>query len=978
MSNQISHIPASADDREARLYAKKQLQTHAQPQQLAPIPRAWPRSSHIKGVFAKKSSAPTALDVVSPYHSTTFMLTPPTAYSYNSQSSTGKSPSPSKRISLQKYYYGRNTMSVNAVSSSRARTPSPPQSPRPPMTSVAASMSSSIPAFTSTFLSSSSSTASVPSSPAESNGISLSHVYAADSTGTFSTTTATCTSTRNAADAGSSSVFLPAPLRTQSSTSSLVLSIPPPTVVMPTLNTILATPITPSQNTSLSALPSSLPLAIAPRLSISPPPSLSPSNCSPSFAMLSSSPPSSSCSSPSFSSSPPSPSLHRMTAPQQSDLTPYPASSISPAKLATFIEGADSSTMQHLSLDDACAGSQRSQQWMQKRPLILDLRPQPDFSSLSIQQSINLNMPTLLMRRYRRGVAVSSCSIESFITMPSDKDLFHSIQENWRSSSTSEPVDIIVLDQEMCGGQEAYGRSATAAWTLLNVLEQGAGQYFYSTETGSQLIQQQPIRLWFLEGGFEAFQTWDAGEKFLVREGLVSTSSVASLTCSVLSCSPPSMSPLPATREEEMPLAQKPQRRASMKPSLSIDTASITFTPKGSTTTTTNSNKPVRRESLFSLNTKALQRPPGMSRSQTVGAASAPHLKPLSIPSLNTMACSNQQQKSSWLTVPNSTQAPALSPTMSMVGSHSMDMMSGLVSASTDHAFSSASSTWSADSNSINGSGHFNHAAHQTLKSKRSVSSINTTATSIREEGEESETDLSSFSPDSQRQNKSHNDFHSEYQSRMFGASETNTTMTGCQYFGDHNDTRHYDNIHGYPEDCHMDYTRDEDEEEEDKGEQEISCILPNFLFLGPEIVTEAQVQELQRLGVKRVLNMAKECEDKVIVCKSDQFEYHKIGVYDHIEADVSAGLLQAVDIIASSTESPIYVHCKAGKSRSVTATIAYLIMHLHWPLNKAYQHVLTQRPCMCPNIGFVTELMNVEKKTLGAENATGLHMQRV
>ncbi|KAG0026160.1 hypothetical protein BGZ82_009615 [Podila clonocystis] len=602
-----------------------------------------------------------------------------------------------------------------------------------------------------------------------------------------------------------------------------------------------------------------------------------------------------------------------ISSPQQTKQTPFPASPISPAKLATLIEAWSSV--------DTCAGSRRSQ------PLILDLRPQTDFSPLAIQQSINISMPTLLMRRYRRGVAVSSCSIESFITMPSDKDLFHSIQESW---SLLEPVDIIVLDQDMSAGPEEYGRSATTAWTLVNVLEQGAGIQF----------QQQQIRLWYLEGGFEAFQTWDAGEKFLVREGgLLSSSSIASFS-GTLSCSPPAMSPLPtkSDAEEEMPLA-KPQRRASMKPSLSIDTASIVFTLKSTTT-----NKPVRRESLFSLNTKVV-RPPGLSRSQTVGSASAPHLKPLMIPPpINT---SSQPQQKSWLTVPtSSTPAPSLSPAMSMEMS---------LPASTDHAFSSTSSTWSA--NSINGSGHFN-VPQLSLKSKRSFSSINTTATSIREEGEESETDLSSFSPDSQRQTKG--DFHREYESRMFNSE--GSTFQYCN-----NDTRHYDH-----HDCSMDY--DQEEEDENKGEQEISCILPNFLYLGPEIVTEAQVQELQSLGVQRVLNMAQECEDKVLVCK-EQFEYHKIGVYDHVEADVSAGLLKAVEIIASSTESPIYVHCKAGKSRSVTATIAYLIMHLHWPLNKAYQHVLTQRPCMCPNIGFVTELMKVEKQTFGAE-ATGLHMR--
>lgn len=463
--------------------------------------------------------------------------------------------------------------------------------------------------------------------------------------------------------------------------------------------------------------------------------------------------------------------------------------------------------------------------------------------------------------------------------MPSDKDLFHSIQESW---SLLEPVDIIVLDHDMSAGPEEYGRSATAAWTLVNVLEQGAGIQF----------QQQQVRLWYLEGGFEAIQTWDAGEKFLVREGgLLSSSSVASLT-GTLSCSPPAMSPLPtkSDTEEEMPLA-KPQRRASMKPSLSIDTASIVFTPKGATATT--ANKPVRRESLFSLNTKVV-RPPGLSRSQTVGSASAPHLKPLMIPPpINT---SSQPQQKSWLTVPTSTPAPSLSPVMSM----EMNLP-----ASTDHAFASTPSTWSA--NSTNGSGHFN-VPQLSLKSKRSFSSINTTATSIREEGDESETDLSSFSPDSQRQTKG--DFHREYESRMF-----NSEGSTFQYYN--NDTHHHD--------CSMDY--DQEEEDENKGEQEISCILPGFLYLGPEIVTEAQVQELQNLGVKRVLNMAQECEDKVLVCK-DQFEYHKIGVYDHVEADVSAGLLKAVEIVGMSSIFILFFYVLCYNTCPSLLTILLFLFH--------------------------------------------------
>ncbi|KAK3833120.1 MAG: protein-tyrosine phosphatase-like protein [Linnemannia elongata] len=361
-------------------------------------------------------------------------------------------------------------------------------------------------------------------------------------------------------------------------------------------------------------------------------------------------------SSPSFASSLCTSNASRISSPEPSDSLPFPASRLTPAKLA------------HL-LDQSQQGSLRAGS---RRPLILDLRPHPDFYPISIAHSININLPTLLMRRYRRGVAVTSFALESFITIPSDKDAYHQILEGWRASTaeSEEPHDVI----------------------------------FDGVNT----------RMWFLEGGFDAFQAWDASEKFLVRA---------------------------------------------------------------------DGKTPVRRESLFSLNTKALQRPAGLSRSQT----------------------------------------------------------------------------------------------------------------------------------------------------------------------------------------------------ENQDNEQEISCILPGFLYLGPEIVTNDQVEELDRLGVKRILNMATECED-VLVAHRPGMEYHKIGVYDNIEADVSAGLLQAVDIIGKlfSQDTAIYVHCKAGKSRSVTATIAYLISHLQWPLNKAYKHVLTNRPCMCPNLGFVAELIEMEKHILGDDHARGLQLHQL
>ncbi|KAG0371537.1 hypothetical protein BGX24_001532 [Mortierella sp. AD032] len=548
------------------------------------------------------------------------------------------------------------------------------------------------------------------------------------------------------------------------------------------------------------------------------------------------------------------------------------------------------------------------------------------------------------MRRYRRGVAVSSFALESFITIPSDKDVYHRILDSWRASTAESDVthDVIVLDQDMKAGDEEHGRSATAAWTLLNVLERGGSQ---SDFCGAN------IRIWYLEGGFDAFHAWDSNEKFLVRAGGEQPASPHLKPCTVQ-----------AEQDVEMTLAVPTgsvSAPVSRRPSLAIDTT-VAFAPKPKT--------PVRRESLFSLNTKALQRPAGLSRSQTV------NLKPLAIstqpagslsihiPHTPSSAHPHQQQScktAAWLTVPSSIPAPALSPAMSMASNCSMEMTH---SASTDHT-----SSWSADSSSLNGSHHFlpsmaNNSLGMNLNSKRSVSSLMTVGSmhastscasaSILEEDEE----------------------HGQYRPMFNHVSSEGEDHYRNRHHHRHSGYNHQGDSFHYASDYSQQDGSDCVEEDED-GEQEISCILPGFLYLGPEVVTKSQVEELDRLGVKRILNMATECED-VLVAQRPGMEYHKIGVHDHIEADVSAGLLQAVDIISASKDTAIYVHCKAGKSRSVTAIIAYLISQLQWPLNKAYQHVLTQRPCMCPNLGFVAELIQMEKHILGADKAQGLQLQ--
>ncbi|KAF9219326.1 hypothetical protein BS17DRAFT_789504 [Gyrodon lividus] len=152
-----------------------------------------------------------------------------------------------------------------------------------------------------------------------------------------------------------------------------------------------------------------------------------------------------------------------------------------------------------------------------------------------------------------------------------------------------------------------------------------------------------------------------------------------------------------------------------------------------------------------------------------------------------------------------------------------------------------------------------------------------------------------------------------------------------------------------------------------------VSMILPNFLYLGPELTLPEHVDELKSLGIKRILNIAAECDDDHGLNLRENFErYVRIPMRDTVEEDlITKGMKEACDILddASLYGASTYVHCKAGKSRSVTAVMAYLIHANHWTLSRAYAFVLERRKGISPNIGFVSELMTFEEQELGGKS---------
>ena len=74
---------------------------------------------------------------------------------------------------------------------------------------------------------------------------------------------------------------------------------------------------------------------------------------------------------------------------------------------------------------------------------------------------------------------------------------------------------------------------------------------------------------------------------------------------------------------------------------------------------------------------------------------------------------------------------------------------------------------------------------------------------------------------------------------------------------------------------------------EEPFPEFTVSTILPGFLFLGPELTTEEHVEKLKAHGVKRIVNIAIECDDDHGLHLRERFEkYVHIPMRDTVEED--------------------------------------------------------------------------------------------
>ncbi|KAG9457988.1 hypothetical protein H6P81_002496 [Aristolochia fimbriata] len=141
--------------------------------------------------------------------------------------------------------------------------------------------------------------------------------------------------------------------------------------------------------------------------------------------------------------------------------------------------------------------------------------------------------------------------------------------------------------------------------------------------------------------------------------------------------------------------------------------------------------------------------------------------------------------------------------------------------------------------------------------------------------------------------------------------------------------------------------------------EDNIPCKIEEGLFLG-SVGVACNKELLKSLNVTHILVVAQSLEP----AHPNDFIYKKIEVLDSPQTNLEQYFSECFDFINEAKRSGggVLVHCFAGRSRSVTIILAYLMKTHHMSLSQALDLVKGRRPEISPNHGFITQLRKFER----------------
>jgi len=163
----------------------------------------------------------------------------------------------------------------------------------------------------------------------------------------------------------------------------------------------------------------------------------------------------------------------------------------------------------------------------------------------------------------------------------------------------------------------------------------------------------------------------------------------------------------------------------------------------------------------------------------------------------------------------------------------------------------------------------------------------------------------------------------------------------------------------------------------------DISRIDTGFFICGVEALKD--VERLQRLGIKYVLNVAQRGlynRPGRLITKMGGFEEESEDLYDKMtKAGITVEIIGAEDcqeqdlspffermanyIEEGRKAGGVVIHCAAGVSRASTTCISYMMLKEGMKVDAAYQKIHHVRDIVHPNAGFWRQLRDLEKLLL-------------
>ena len=133
--------------------------------------------------------------------------------------------------------------------------------------------------------------------------------------------------------------------------------------------------------------------------------------------------------------------------------------------------------------------------------------------------------------------------------------------------------------------------------------------------------------------------------------------------------------------------------------------------------------------------------------------------------------------------------------------------------------------------------------------------------------------------------------------------------------------------------------------------------IIPN-LFLGNMYYTS---DDLIKNDIYNIINLSGEENNSM----DSRFTIYNKKLNDNPGQNMIIHFEELFNIIDKilKQNKKILIHCQAGISRSSTIVIAYLMKTKNLSYSKSLDFVREKRPIVDPNLGFIVQLMDYEKK---------------